>query len=90
MGNIGQDVRHKRLVSTEEQALRFERVFASQMKQSIRNIQNDITNLYIQYADNNGMSYADALKYLKKDDREEFQHGLTGLHLHDERRRLQV
>ena len=46
------------------------------MIQAADNIENEIMHLYIKYADDNNMSYFNALNYLTNDERKEFQKDL--------------
>ena len=65
-----------RLISAEQKALRLERDMKKQFSRVYRNIEGQIAKLYFKYADENGLSYEEAVKYLTQNERKEFQKNL--------------
>ena len=70
------DRAEKRVTAAEQQVARYEQVLDGHFKASMAAIDTQITELYRKYGEENAMSYADAVKYLSDNVREEFQRDL--------------
>lgn len=66
----------QRLISAEQKALRLEKDMKNQFDRAYKSIENEIANLYFKYADENELSYDEAVKYLTQNQRKEFQKDL--------------
>lgn len=66
----------QRLISAEQKALRLESELKAQFDRAYKNIESKISKLYFKYAQDNGLEYADAIKYLTANERKEFQQDL--------------
>lgn len=66
----------QRLISAEQKALRLEKDMKKQFDRVYKNIENQIASLYFRYADENGLTYEETIKYLTQSERKEFQKDL--------------
>lgn len=66
----------QRLISAEQKVLRLEKDLGKQFDQVYKDIEEKIAKLYFKYADENGLSYDEAVKYLSQNERKEFQKNL--------------
>ncbi|MEG1497582.1 MAG: minor capsid protein, partial [Clostridiales bacterium] len=65
-----------KVLDVEKMGLTYESQMKECFLQASSNIQTDITKLYVRYAKDNKLSYAETLKYLRDDERAEFKHDL--------------